>query len=85
MITKEKFMKKTEHKEKNQTVLHVNENLNLEEQIVERAYELWQQCNGEHGNDQTHWFQAEREIAEWHQRKSKTQASHNSGAGLARP
>jgi hypothetical protein len=35
--------------------------------------------------DLADWFQAEREIHEWHQRKSKTQASHNSGAALARP
>jgi Protein of unknown function (DUF2934) len=41
----------------------VNENLNLEEQVAERAHHLWQQRNGEHGNDLTHWFQAEREIA----------------------
>lgn len=78
-------MKKTEHKQKSQPVLHVNENLNLEEQIAERAHEFWQQRNGEHGNDLTHWFQAEREIAEFHQRKSKTQASDNSGAALERP
>ena len=78
-------MRKTEHKQKSQPVLHVNENLNLEEQIAERAHELWQQRNGEPGNDLTHWFQAEREIAEWHQRKSTTQSSHNSGATLARP
>lgn len=78
-------MKKTEHKQKSQSVLYVNENLDLEAQIAERAYELWQQRNGEHGNDLTHWFQAEREMAERHQRKSKTQASHNSGAALGRP
>jgi hypothetical protein len=78
-------MKKTEHKLKNQTVFHVKENFNLEEQVAERAHDLWQQRNGEHGNDLTHWFQAEREIAEWHQRNPKTQASPNSGAALARP
>ena len=78
-------MKKTEHKQKSQLVLHVNENLNLEEKVAERAHELWQQRNGEHGNDLTHSFQAEREIAERHQLKSKAQSSHNSGATLARP
>ena len=52
------FMKKKEHKEKIQSVLHVNENLSLEEQVAERAHELWQQRNGEHGNDLADWFQA---------------------------
>jgi hypothetical protein len=79
-ITKKKFMKKTVHKEKSEPVLHVNENLNQEEQVAERAHELYN-----HGNDLADWFQAEREIHEWHQRKSKTQASHNSGAAPARP
>ena len=71
-------MKKKEHKEKNQSVLHVNENLSLEEQVTERAHELWQQRNGEHGNDLADWFQAEREINEWHQKQIKAKASHDS-------
>jgi hypothetical protein len=78
-------MKKKEHKEKNQPVLHVNENMSSEEQTAVRAHELWQQRNGEDGNDLTDWLQAEREINEWHQQKSKSQASRNSGADLARP
>ena len=69
-------MKKTEHEEKSRSVLHVNENLSREEQIAERARELWQQRNGEHGNDLTDWFQAEREINQWHQRRLKSKASH---------
>ena len=77
-------MKKTEHKEKGRSVVDVNENLSREEQIAERAHELWQQRNGEHGNDLEDWFQAEREINEWHQRRPKAKASHNSGAALAR-
>ena len=47
----------------NSTPTQRGENLNLEEQVAERAHHLWQQGNGEHGNDLTHWFQAEREIA----------------------
>jgi Protein of unknown function (DUF2934) len=76
MTTKEQFMKKTEHKEKSRPVLHVNENASLEEQIAERAHELWQQRNGEHGNDLADWFQAEREISEWHNGRLKSKASH---------
>ena len=69
-------MKKAEHKEKSQPVLHVNENLSREEQIAERAHELWQQRHREHGNDLADWLQAEREINEWHQRQLKVKAPH---------
>ena len=69
-------MKKTEHKEKSRLV-HVNENLSRDEQIAERAHELWQKRNGEHGNDLTDWFQAEREIDEWHQRQLKSKVSRS--------
>jgi hypothetical protein len=70
----EKFMKKKQHKEKSRPVLHVNENLSREEQIAERAHELWQQRHGERGNDLTDWFQAEREINEWHHSRSMSKA-----------
>lgn len=36
---------------------------NREKRIAERAYELWQQRNQEHGNDLSDWFQAERELS----------------------
>ena len=52
-------------------ILHMNENVSLEEQIAQRAHELWHQCGHEHGNDLTDWLQAEREINEWHQRRLK--------------
>jgi hypothetical protein len=51
--------------------LHVNENVSLEEQIAQRAHELWHQRGRQPGNDLTDWFQAEREINEWHQRTLK--------------
>ncbi len=70
-------MKRTEQKEKSQLVLHVNENLSREEQIAERAHELWQHRNGGHGNELTDWFQAEREIDEWHQRQLKSKVSRS--------
>src|SRR6478735_6399569 len=71
-----KIYEKTEHKEKGRPVLHVSENLSREEQIAERAHELWQQRHGEHENDLADWFQAEREINEWHQKQIKAKASH---------
>ena len=67
-------MKKAEHKENSRPVLHVNENLRREEQIAERAHQIWQHRNGEHGNDLADWLQAEREINEWHQRRLKAKA-----------
>jgi hypothetical protein len=50
-------------------ILHVDENVCLEEQIAQRANELWRQRGHQHGNDLTDWFQAEREINEWHHRR----------------
>ncbi len=32
------------------------------ESIARRAYELWREAGGAHGDDQAHWFQAEREL-----------------------
>jgi hypothetical protein len=54
----------------------VDENVSLEEQIAQRAYELWQQ-RGQHpqpGSDLTDWFHAEREITEWHRKRPQTGA-----------
>jgi len=32
------------------------------EQIAQRAYENWQRAGGSHGEDQRHWYEAEREL-----------------------
>jgi len=50
-------------------VPQVNENVSLEEQIAQRAHELWQSRDREHGSDLVDWFQAEREINEWHRKR----------------
>jgi hypothetical protein len=52
-------------------ILQVNENVSLEEQIAQRAHELWRQCGHKHGGDLIDWLQAEREINEWHQKRLK--------------
>jgi len=36
----------------------------VHEQIAIRAHEMWQQAGGGHGNDKTHWLQADRELRE---------------------
>src|SRR5271170_6643194 len=66
------LMKKTTATKTTEPVLHVNENVSLEEQIAQRANELWHRRGRQHGNDLTDWLQAEREINEWHQRRLKT-------------
>jgi hypothetical protein len=64
-------MKPTANRKETRTVLHVNENISLEEQIAIRAYELWRQRSCGDGSDLHDWFQAEREINEWHQKKNE--------------
>jgi len=58
-------------------VLHVDERVSLEEQIAQRAYELWHQRGRDHGADLTDWFQAEREVNEWHQQRLRNSARPN--------
>jgi len=52
-------------------VLRVDETASLEEQIAQRAHELWHQRGREHGHDLIDWLRAEREINEWHQQKAR--------------
>ena len=56
-------------------VLHVDERVSLEEQIAQRAHELWQQRGRQHGSDLTDWLHAEREVNEWHQQRRRAQAT----------
>jgi hypothetical protein len=60
-------------------ILHVNEDVSLEEQNAQRAHELWQHRNGEHGHDLIDWLQAEREINEWHQNRIRKETPNNPG------
>src|SRR5437667_11000258 len=58
-------MKKSTTQKTSVPILHVKENVSLEEQIAERAHELWHQRGREVGSDLSDWFQAEREVNEW--------------------
>ena len=60
---------KTASNMEERTVLQVDENLSLEEQIAQRAHELWHQRGREHGRDMDDWWQAEWEVNEWHQKR----------------
>lgn len=62
-------MKKSANDKTVASFFNVNENLSLEEQIAARAHELWQRRDKAHGNDMADWFQAEREINDWHQKR----------------
>ena len=64
-------MKKTSTLKTTEPVFHVNEKVSLEEQIAQRAHELWHHGGRHEGSDLTDWFQAEREINEWHRRRLK--------------
>lgn len=68
-------MKASTNREERRTVLQVNENLSLEEQIAQRAHDLWHKRGRELGSDLDDWFQAEREINEWHQKRMKEKTS----------
>ena len=60
--------KKSIHKQ-SAPALRVDESLSLDEQVAQRAHELWHQRGYEHGADLADWFQAEREVNEWHQQR----------------
>ena len=55
------------------SAFRVDENTSLEQQIAQRANELWQQRGCEHGGDLTDWLQAEREVKQWHQKTKSAQ------------
>jgi len=75
-------MKTSPNQRKQEPAFHVDENVAFEEQIAQRAHELWQQRKGEHGNDWSDWFRAEREISEWHHMRFKTEGVHNRGVSI---
>ena len=67
---------KTTHKTATPVIL-VDENISLEEQIAQRAHELWLQRGGEHGNDLDDWLHAENEINEWHRKRFEAKATRS--------
>src|SRR5262245_57840188 len=75
-FTQRSFMQKEAIHKAAATALAVNENVSLEEQIAQRAHELWQQRGHEHGSDLSDWLRAEREVNEWHQQRLRTQPAH---------
>jgi hypothetical protein len=67
-------MKNTTTPRNGTPILQVNEQLGLEEQIAQRAHELWHQRGRKPGDELTDWFQAEREVNEWHQARLRKKA-----------
>jgi hypothetical protein len=66
-------MKKSTTKNSN-SQLHINESLSLEEQIAQRAYELWHHRKCQPGSELDDWLQAEREVTEWHHERLQSKA-----------
>ena len=56
------------------SALHVDETVSLEEQIAQRAHELWHKRGRQHGSDLADWLQAEREANEWHHQRLRNSA-----------
>src|SRR5262245_50827050 len=74
------FMKNKTNNKKVVPSFQVNESISLEEQIAQRAHEIWQQRSREHGHDLANWFRAEREINEWHQQRLHAQVARQQKA-----
>jgi len=49
---------------KPESVSTLDSNSNYDQQIAQRAYELWQQRGSVHGDNWADWFQAEIEITQ---------------------
>jgi hypothetical protein len=64
---------KTNHKTA-ESALQVNEKASLEEQIAQRAHELWRNRGCEHGGELADWSQAQRKIHEWHHKQLQEKA-----------
>jgi hypothetical protein len=59
---------KIRHRKAAEPAPRVDENMGLQEQIAQSAHQLWHERGYEHGADLADWFQAEREVNQWHQR-----------------
>jgi hypothetical protein len=68
-------MKNTTAPKNSAPIFQVNENSSLEEQIAQRAHELWHRRSCKPGDEWADWFQAEREVNEWHQRRMNTKGT----------
>lgn len=56
-------MKKTTKKTAPEPLpLPSTEQLNFDQEVNRRAYELWEAAGGVHGDDLRHWLEAEREV-----------------------
>jgi len=75
MKSKEAFMNGSKNIFNTVANLRVDRNLNLQEQIARRAYELWQARGSTSGNDWSDLFRAESELNEWHKRRTRKAAS----------
>jgi len=57
----------------------------LRRKIEERAYHIWLENGGGHGDHECHWLQAEKELTEATKRGGKPQSGAGSRKRTARP
>ena len=57
----------------------------LRRKIEERAYQIWLENGGGHGDHERHWLQAERELIEATKHGGKLQSDAGSRKKTARP
>ena len=57
----------------------------LRRKIEERAYHIWLENGGGHGDHELHWLQAERELMEATKRGGKPQSDSHSRKKTAKP
>lgn len=84
-----------ERKEKDMCQMRTSENADennrempdagLRRKIEERAYHIWLENGGGHGDHERHWLQAERELAEATKRRGKPQSDARSNKKTAKP
>jgi len=57
----------------------------LRRKIEERAYHIWLENGGGHGDHECHWLQAERELMQATKRAGKPQTDYHSRKRTAEP
>ena len=57
----------------------------LRRKIEERAYQIWLENGGGHGDHEYHWLQAERELMQATKREGKPESDARSRKKTARP
>ena len=74
-------MKETSNSNTNQTSQIPTDQATLHARIEQRAYDIWLASGGRHGEDLSHWLQAEREILKTARQDQTGRTSKRRGCG----